>query len=93
MECMRGHEKTDPLLGVGLTTPGVEIYYPLSPDLILIMVDGDYHKHLVLKDRRYAELEQKKTVEYYNVLSIFNAERFIISDNNDFSTVEEELGV
>ena len=81
---LRGHRETDHFQGVGLATPGVEIFYPLSPKSILIMVDGDYHKHLVEKDRSYVDLDQKGSIKYYNALSARNAERFIISEGNNF---------
>lgn len=81
---LRGHEKTDHLHGVGLSTPGVEIAYPLSPDLILVMVDGEYHKHVQPKDRRYFEISRLENIMYYNSLTTFNAQRFVISMDDSF---------
>lgn len=47
-------------------------------------MDGDYHKHLEEKDRSYVDLDQRGSIKYYNVLSARNAERFIISEGNNF---------
>lgn len=84
---LRGHEKkTTPFIqGTGLASAGVEIFYPLAPDLILVMVDGNYHKHLVKDERRYIEFDHIPTIEYYNSLAAMNSERFIISCNDDFA--------
>ena len=76
---MQGHNKNrSPFIGTGLASCGVEVFYPISPDLILIMVDGDYHKHLIKDDRRYIEFVSLQTIEYYNSLIMKNAERCII---------------
>ena len=84
---LRGHaKKTSPFMqGTGLASAGVEIFYPLAPDLILVMVDGSYHKHLVNNERRYIELGKIPIIEYYNSLAAMNSERFVISSNDDFA--------
>ncbi len=84
---LRGHAKrTSPFIqGTGLASAGVEIFYPLAPDLILVMMDGDYHKHLVNDERRYVEFGEIPTIEYYNSLAAMNSERFVISSNDDFA--------
>ncbi len=88
---LRGHNKNaSPFMkGVGLASPGVEVFYPLAPDLILILADGDYHKHMTINERQYVEIRKVPIVQYYNSLTAMNAERFIISCNQDFSLLHQ----
>ena len=72
----------------GIASPGVEVCFPLSPTSILLMYDSRYHTKLFSKNRRYYELNDSNSVDYYNSYCIYRAERQIISHNGDFELVE-----
>lgn len=79
-----GHNDNQPaLLGTGLASPGVECVFPLSPDLLMIMVDSDYHKHMINFERAYVDMERSDMVEHYNSLISIQAQRFIIANNEE----------
>lgn len=87
----RGHKKSVPkfISNVGLNSPGVEVFFPLSPDVILIMSDGRYHTHMLEKENRYVEINKEPIVDYYNSILVMQAERSVISCDGDFALVDE----
>ena len=73
-----------PFLGMtGLASPGVELSIPISPNLILIMVDGDYHKQYANSDRKYWKMSSEN-VRHYNARCIYQSHRFVYSRLDDF---------
>jgi len=79
-----------PLLSMtGLNSEGVEVFFPISPELILIMYDGNYHKEIATKDRTYVVISLEDNVDYYNSLAVMRSHRCIFSDKSDFSLLEE----
>jgi hypothetical protein len=75
----------------GLDSPGVEAFFPMSPEIILVMYDGEYHKEIVDKDRTYWIITEEDNVDYYNSLSVMRSHRCIFSDKNDFSLIEKMI--
>lgn len=73
----------------GLNSPGVEVFFPISPEIILIMYDGEYHKEIKTKDRTYWIISEEDNVDYYNSLLVMRSHRCIFSDKGDFSLIEE----
>lgn len=73
----------------GLDSPGVEAFFSMSPEIILVMYDGEYHKEIVDKDRTYWIITEEDNVDYYNSLSVMESQRCIFSDKSDFSLIEE----
>ena len=73
----------------GLASKGVEVFYPISPNLILIMFDGTYHKEVEPYDRWYIELNDSSNIDYYNSLMAMRADRMIFSCDNNFAILEE----
>lgn len=85
----QGHIK-DPIRSMnGIASRGVEVFYPLSPDVILIMVDGGYHTTWQPFERRYIEITEAENIDYYNSILSMQAGRFIISCDNDFSLLKQ----
>ena len=74
----------------GLASRGVEVYFPISPDLMLIMADGEYHK-LDHCDRRILAADNIDEIRYYNSKCIINSERCVFSSCEDFSIVDEMI--
>jgi len=73
----------------GLNSSGVEAFFPISPEIILIMYDGEYHKELINKDRMYWDNMVHENIEYYNSLAVMRSNRCVFSDNGDFALIEE----
>ena len=75
----------------GLQSQGVEAYFPLSPNLMLIMLDGEYHTQFQKHDRRVIELDNPEVVKYYNSRCVLYSDNCIFSTVNDFSVIDEIL--
>ena len=86
-----GHRESVPkfISNVGLDSPGVEIFFPLSPDVILVMTDGRYHTHMLEKENRYVEINKESIVDYYNSILVMQAERSVISCDGDFALIKK----
>lgn len=81
----------DPICSMmGVASPGVEVYFPISPDLMLIMADGKYHE-LNHCDRRIVSSDSIDEIRYYNSKCIINSDRCVFSSCEDFSIVDEML--
>jgi hypothetical protein len=73
-----------PFLGMaGLASPGVELSIPISPNLVLIMIDGDYHKLYASQERKYWKMNLEN-VRHYNARCINQSHRFVFSRIDDF---------
>ena len=77
------HAKHAFLSMAGLSSPGVELSIPISPQLILIMIEGHYHKLSASLDRTWQEMKPQN-VQHYNARCIYQSHRFVFSSNNDF---------
>lgn len=75
----------------GLKSRGVEAYFPLSPNLMLLMYDGEYHTELSSSDRRVVELYDGRIVDFMNERCVVHTDGCIYSITNDFSVIDEML--
>ena len=75
----------------GLASPGVEVVFPISPTLLLVMCDGNYHKHMRSKDRKGCETRQIKMVEHYNIYQAVWCERSVYSNKNNFGALQRYI--
>ena len=83
--------KHDPLFpNNGLRSPGVEVIFPIAPDLLLIMLDGQYHQ-LSGKDMTCWECFTENTVNYYNEIITLNSGTCTFSQNGDWHVIEKML--
>ena len=74
----------------GLNSDGVVIVFPISPNLLLLMID-DKHSGFSVKDRRIIEINNIEYVNCYNYYFITGESSFIFSNKNDFSLIDEVL--
>ena len=70
--------------GVGLSTRGVEVILPITPRLILMMLDGEYHVDYISKDRHFISLAKNANIKFYNCYIMNYAHRFVFSSDGDF---------
>ena len=75
----------------GLKSKGVEAYFPISPELMLVMLDGDYHTSIKEFDRRIVELSDLDSVKDYNSRCILHSDTCVFSKTDNFSLIEEML--
>ncbi len=72
----------------GPNSTGVEAFFPISPEIILVMYDGEYHKVVASKDRTFGTILEDN-VDYYNSLMVMRSNRCIYSNINDFSLIDK----
>ena len=85
------HIQNDLYPMVGIMSRGIEIYFPLSPDLLLLMYDGEYHKYSAGKDRSIGVIESDDIIRYYNEGTVLQSERWVVSNTNDFSLIDKMI--
>lgn len=87
------HNNNDfgPYGNLGLTNRGIQVFFPLSPDLTLGFIDpeafADVPTHLTLRDDDYG----REHIIFQNALQVQESTRHIISNHDDFSLAEEVL--
>lgn len=75
----------------GIKSKGVEVFFPLSPNVLLVMFDGDYHTQLASKDRYVDELIDEREIHYYNSILVSECDSCVFSQTNDFTVIENML--
>lgn len=81
-----------PILSMrGFRSSGVEAFFPLSPNYLLFMCDGEYHDHIKHKERTIEEIDMQEIITYYNSLQLYESERYVFSNTNDFSLAQKLL--
>jgi len=79
----------DPIMSMsGLQSPGVEVFFPISPNCILLMFDGSYHNHIAYLERKYVLIDDELSVDYYNSLCVLRCERCVFSNDGDYKLVK-----
>lgn len=71
----------------GIGSEGIEVFIPLSPKLLLVMYDGDYHTELKKLDRKYFEITSEEDIDTYNLLCLSNSNQYIYSADGDLDLV------
>lgn len=75
----------------GLMSKGVEVFYPISPRIMLIMFDREYHKQIVKWDRHYFVIRDARDIDSYNLLTVIHSTRCVFSSSGDFSIIDKIL--
>ncbi|MDF9825390.1 hypothetical protein M2475_001845 [Breznakia sp. PF5-3] len=69
----------------GINSFGVEIIIPLSPTILLVLYEKEYHAKAMQKDHKKIKiLENITQVDSYNQIIIQNSYKYIFSQNLDF---------
>jgi len=73
----------------GVSSTGVEVYFPLSPDLMLVMFEKTHHRNMMSKNYRIVEIDEPEIIDDYNSRCIMNSSRCVFSQTGDFSIIEK----
>ncbi|MGI6694767.1 MAG: DUF4238 domain-containing protein [Christensenellales bacterium] len=84
----KAHVKVPFLSMVGLKSPGVELSMPLSPNILLVMIDGDYHNLSRSIDRNWHPMNHQNVL-HYNARCLSQSHRFIFSCIDNFDLLFE----
>ncbi len=87
--CTIPHIKSPYASMSGISSKGVEVIFPLSPDIILIMIDGSYHIDYRPFERKIIEIPENHYIDSYNSKIAIMAKRCVFSSDGDFALVEK----
>ena len=77
---------------LGIDSPGIEIYLPLSPSLTICMFCEKFFEQSGYFIKQIPnEISEPEKVDNLNFLQIANSNRFIFSHKNDFEFVEKTI--
>ena len=77
---------------LGIDSPGIEIYLPLSPSLTICMFcEKFFEQSGYYIEQIPNEISKPEKVENLNFLQIASSDRFIFSHKNDFEFVEKTI--
>ena len=68
------------LNGIGFAVRGIQTHFPLSSKLLLTILDPTSYAHTAVKI-----VKNPETISYENEFQLYNATRFVVSSENDFS--------
>ncbi len=74
--------------GIGLNSPGVEFFMPLSPKYGLLMLERNFFRSYWPCDRGRALFTQEQA-EVFNRLQVEQSHRHVFSSTDDFTTAEK----
>jgi len=72
----------------GLNSEGVEIVFPISPNLLLAMYEKNTYEKM-FTDRKFVVLTSKDEIDYFNRQQVYQSYRCIFSGKNNFELAEE----
>lgn len=76
--------KYDEYMGYGgLRSEGIEIVFPLTPNLMIGMYERSTYS-AIFSDRQFVVLTTKEQIEYYNRVQVINSYRCVFSSNDSF---------
>ena len=75
----------------GIACKGVEVFFPISPKLMLVMYAREFHLDMIKYHRRIVEIDDINIIKGYNAKSVINSQRCTYSSINDFSVIEDML--
>ena len=86
--CTIPHIKSPYASMSGVSSKGVEVLFPLSPEVILLMLDGSYHTEALPFERRYIEIRDNQYIDSYNSTIAINAKRCVFSFDGNYELIE-----
>ena len=72
----------------GFASEGVEVVFPISPNLLLAMYEEKWHSNMYT-DRTFIPLEDKSIIDFYNKVQVVNSHRAIYSQKKNFTLAEK----
>lgn len=82
-----GHLENQSAIKNDLNSYGTIVYFPISPNIILLMFDKNYSIKNKDFDRRILSIDDLEDIEYFNRCIAVDSDRCIISKSNDFSVI------
>lgn len=79
------HKGGDFVKHTGIGSVGIEIFYPLSPRIAVVMFEKTFHTDISLYDRRYVTISDPSIIEEYNICELRCSVRNIFTSGDDLS--------
>ncbi len=80
----------DPILGTsGYGSEGIEIAFPISNELILILAERSFHNGLLGAERHFIPMVDVQNIVYYNSLQVYQSNRQIYCIDDKFDLIKQ----
>ncbi|MNC60137.1 hypothetical protein D3C75_1099940 [compost metagenome] len=73
----------------GLGSKGIELAFPVSDKLIIILCERSYHKDIEPIENLFFPISNLDEIKYYNSMQLIGCERQIYCSQNKFSLIDE----
>ncbi|MBS1723476.1 MAG: DUF4238 domain-containing protein [Armatimonadetes bacterium] len=83
----RRHHKDGPM-STGFRSIGLEVFYPLTPKLGVLIVERTFHRELAVLDGGVLQVDSRRIKQLNEILAA-NAERFIYGSAKNFTSTDE----
>jgi hypothetical protein len=85
------HKKSDGLISYsGIASPGIEIDFPISNKLVLMMVERNYFKEISpFLENRFIPLDDIENIKFLNWLQVKGAYRQVYCKTNEFEIIKD----
>lgn len=80
---MISHKHDKYMSYAGLKSEGIEIAFPVSPNLLIGIYDEEVYRNL-FTDRQFLRLESPQDAEYFNRAQVFSSLRCVFSNKENF---------
>ena len=84
---VRAHQHHPIMSMAGIASEGVEVAFPLTPKLILILFEKTFHNDLANRPYEHITLNQEDVV-YYNEMQVEQSHRQVYSSSEDFTIAQ-----
>lgn len=82
------HKKNEYISYSGLASEGIEIVFPVSPNLLIAMYDRKWYSSS-FRDRSFIPLNDKEFIDYYNQVQVIHSFRCIYSKESNFELAND----
>lgn len=83
------HKKHPIMSYEGYNSEGIEIAFPISNNLILIMYERTFHEYLLDLDTCFIPIKDTQNVIYYNSLQVLQSYRQVYCNDKKFELIKE----
>lgn len=83
------HKKHQFMSNTGIASEGVEVIIPVSPNLLLIMLEKTYHQDFLKFENQFLIVTDSDIVDGYNFLQVSQSNRQIYCSENKLGLLDE----
>jgi hypothetical protein len=75
----------------GLGSKGIEIAFPISSNLIIILVEREYFKDYEKVENQFIVLDNEEYIKWYNSIQVLSSFRQVYCEDNEFNFIQQMI--